>query len=283
MSEMTTWRVGGPALVADVSNLGEIETVLEVSSDLDADWLVIGRGSNVLAPDSGVEGVVIRLVGGFAGYRLNEDDACAGAGASLPPLSGAACMAGLGGLSFAIGIPGTVGGAIYMNAGAYGGSISDVVGGVTCIDTGSGKTGLLELSPGECGFGYRSSVFQRRRELLIVGTSLRLLRSDREELIGEAREYLRERRDRFPLGLPSCGSVFRRTVDAPPPGRLIDECGLKGLRVGDAMVSRLHANFIVNLGGARSQDILDLISEVRERVREATGVELEEEVELIGW
>lgn len=281
LGELTTFRVGGAATVVTLSNPGEVEEVLRICSEFGLAWYVLGRGSNVLVPDSGIDGVVVRLGGRLASRNFTGTGIEAGAGASLPPLCGAACMSGLSGLSFAVGIPGTVGGAIVMNAGAYGRSISDVVERVRCFDGGALE--WLELGAEECLFGYRSSLFRDRRELLITGAVLELPRSDPERLVSEARKYLGERRKRFPLSLPNCGSVFKRPVGNTPPGRLIEDAGLKGTRIGGAMVSDVHANFIVNLGDATSGDIRELMELVKNTVLERTGVLLEEEVELIGW
>lgn len=190
-------------------------------------------------------------------------------------------MMGYSGLAFAVGIPGTVGGAVFMNAGAYGGSFGDLVSDVRCLDSRSGEPRSI---PGrDCGFSYRTSLFQADRDLVVSGVALRLERGDRREAMSEASGYLAERRRRLPLDLPNCGSVFRRIEGGPPPGRLIEECGLKGRKMGGAMVSPLHANFIVNTGGATCRDILELMALIVETVREMTGFSLEREVEIIGF
>lgn len=280
MSELTTWRVGGPALVLDAHTRGELSDVLEACREMGLDYRMLGRGSNLLVVDEGTDSPMIRLSGRFRRFTFEGERLLAGAGAPLPPLAGAACMRGLEGLAFATGIPGTMGGAIYMNAGAYGGSVSDVVARVECLD--STRLRYLEMEPDACLFDYRSSVFQRRRELLVTGVEMLLKpESHGGEQVEAASEILRERRRRFPLRLPSCGSVFRRTQGAPPPGKLIDDCGLKGTCVGGARVSGVHANFIVNTGGATAADILELIELVRDRVKRMTGVLLTEEVELV--
>lgn len=283
LKRLTTWRTGGPALVAEVSSVEELSLVLRACREMDAPWFVLGLGSNVLASDSGCRQLVIRLAGAMRSHSWSDLDGVpvlrCGAGAHLPSLSGAACTRGAAGLEFAVGIPGTVGGAVFMNAGAYGGSISMLVSTVTVLD----REGLQRIIPvEECGFGYRRSRFQEERAV-IAAVELRLEPGDPAVLRSEARRVLELRRRRFPLEYPNAGSVFRKPSGDAPPGRLIEEAGLKGRKEGGAMVSPLHANFIVNTGNATSSDIRRLIDLVRDTVYRNSGVMLEEEIRYLGW
>ncbi|OPL18754.1 MAG: hypothetical protein AVO35_13220 [Candidatus Aegiribacteria sp. MLS_C] len=283
LGRLTTWRTGGPALAAAVSSVAELSFVLRACADMEVPWFVLGLGSNILASDSGCRRLVIRLSGAMRSHSWSDRDGVpvlrCGAGAHLPSLSGAACTRGAAGLEFAVGIPGTVGGAVFMNAGAYGGSMSMLVSAVTVLDS-DGRQRIIPVE--ECGFDYRRSRFQEERTV-IAETELRLEPGDPSELRSEARRVLELRRSRFPLDLPNAGSVFRKPFGEAAPGRLIEDAGLKGRREGGAMVSPLHANFIVNTGNATSADIRRLIDLVRDAVYRNSGVILEEEIRYLGW
>lgn len=281
LADLTTWRIGGDALVMDVCSPGMLEDVTGAAGDLGASTFVLGRGSNILASDSGFDGLVIRLSGSFRNVSWRRDGEVwrveAGAAAMLPGLAGASCMKGAAGLEFAVGIPGTLGGAVFMNAGAYGASISERVSSVRIL---SGR-GWETVDPAGCGFGYRTSAFQSSRDI-VASVVLELPAGDAAALVESASGILRRRRESFPLHLPNAGSVFRRTEGAPPPGRLIEEAGLKGRRAGGAMISDLHANFIVNTGGASSGDVTDLVCDARRAVLGTSGVALAEEIRYLG-
>ncbi len=282
LRDFTTWRVGGPATALRPRSMGELSDALGLLGEEGVPWFVLGRGSNVLAPDLGYDGAVILLSGALATVAWRRTGSGfvveAGAAAPLPPLAGAACMKGAGGLSFAAGIPGTVGGAACMNAGAYGSSLSGLVESLEAI--GPGGT-VRAFSAEECRFGYRSSSFQSG-EWVVARARLLLPEADPACLRAEAAGHLRKRRETLPLDMPSAGSVFRRPSGDRPPGRLIEEAGLKGLICGGAMVSRKHANFIVNTGGATSADIVRLIDIIRDRVEAASGTTLVEEIVYMG-
>jgi UDP-N-acetylmuramate dehydrogenase len=253
---------------------------MEILGNEQIPWTVLGRGSNTLAPSEGWEGVAVILGKGLSGYTFNGEVLSAGGGAPLPSMAGAACSRGLSGLVFAVGIPGTTGGAVYMNAGAYGSSIADVVQKITVMNT-DGE--LITLPPDKCFFGYRSSIFQNRR-WVIIGITLKLFHG--EEFPGKLREeavrLLRLRRSSFPLQTANAGSVFKRPAGDSPPGKLIEECGLKGVSIGGAKVSRIHANFIENTGGATSDDVISLMDLIAGKVMHATGIMLEREIRIIG-
>lgn len=282
LAELTTWRIGGPATSVSVTDETMLSDLMGFLGTEGLDWSVLGRGSNILADDGGTDLVLIRLAGELARSRWKPVDshwelACGG-GSRLPSLAGSACVRGAEGLVFAVGIPGTVGGAIFMNAGAYGGAVSDHLTHIRAVDA-SGT--VRELKPSECCFRYRSSLFQDG-ELIVSGAVFRLPAGDPAELRAGAASVLALRRERFPLDMPSAGSVFRRPAGGEPPGMLIEDAGLKGLSVGGAMVSPVHANFIVNTGGASSSDVSELVSKVRDTVLERTGILLREEIRYLG-
>lgn len=285
LADLTTWAIGGPALVADVGREGELCALLELLSSEGIPATVVGRGSNLLAADSGYRGVVLRLTGSLGEFRLERREGGfllrAGGGAPLPSMAGVSCMHGAAGLEFAVGIPGTVGGGVFMNAGAYGGCLADLVREVRL----AGPDGSLRTRTGrEMGFGYRSSWLQDGplAGWTVTGLELDLPAGDAGDLRRRASGLLAERRRKYPLSLPNAGSVFRRAEGAPPPGWLVERAGMKGRSVGGARVSEVHANFIVNSGGASSSDVRRLICMVRERVREAFGVDLGREVRYLG-
>ena len=282
LSSMTTWRTGGPAVVASADSLEDLARLLEYTWSENIPWLVLGQGSNVLAADEGCLELIIRLEGALtkATWKLEDGSwrlSC-GAGTRLPSMSGAACTRGAAGLEFAVGIPGTVGGGVFMNAGAYGSSISRFLVNVTALDS-RGSTRIIALE--DCDFGYRRSRFQSE-SWIVAGAELELPFGDPGRLRAEASRILELRRKKFPLEHPNAGSVFRKPAEDIPPGKLIEEAGLKGTAIGGAEVSWKHANFIVNRGGATSADIRALVDLVRERVLESSGILLEEEIVCIG-
>jgi len=280
LSEHTTWGIGGPCIAAVAGSSGELRCALGIIRDESLAWTVLGRGSNTLAPSSGWDGVAVMLNGDLSRYTFNGETLHAGGGAPLPSMAGAACSKGLSGLAFAVGIPGTVGGAVFMNAGAYGSCIADTIRLVEVMDP---EGTIQTLSAGQCLFDYRTSIFQRKRWIVTgITADLTYTAADAGKLRQEALGYLRLRRSRFPLHAANAGSVFKRPPEGPPPGKLIEDCGLKGFRIGGAMVSCLHANFIENTGGATSDDVLMLMDRVVARVLERTGIELEREIRILG-
>ncbi len=283
LSKWTTWQVGGPAISIVVSSRGMLSDLLGILRQEGLSWFLLGSGSNILASDNGCSEIIIRLAGDLAAVRWEHSGSVwrlsCGGGTRLPSLSGVACSKGASGLAFAIGIPGTVGGAIFMNAGAYGSSISDMLTEVDVVDSDGNERVIRNT---ECCFSYRSSRFQKEA-LIVTGTTFLLNEADPAELRSEAKRILQLRRDKFPLEYPNAGSVFRRPIEGPPPGKLIEDSGLKGRAVGGAMVSEKHANFIVNNGHASSSDILNLMNVVREEVLRKSGILLKEEIRYLGW
>jgi UDP-N-acetylmuramate dehydrogenase len=282
LRDLTTWRIGGPALSVTVTGQGMLSDLLGLLQGAGIRWSVLGRGSNILADDAGTDLVLVLLAGELAVSRWELRDGSwdlrCGGGVRLPSLSGAACTRGAAGLAFAAGIPGTVGGAIFMNAGAYGGTISDCLAVIRVTD-GGGHT--REMTRQDCCFSYRNSLFQGGG-LVVSGAHFRLSEGDPRMLRAEAGSILAIRREKLPLDLPSAGSVFRRPAGGDPPGKLIEDSGLKGRSVGGAMVSHRHANFIVNTGGASSADVSALVDVVKGEVLVRTGVLLEEEIRYLG-
>jgi len=278
LSDLTTWRIGGPCTVLAPRRMDELAEMMKWIGDSGTQWSMIGRGSNLLAPSGGWDGVVVSLQGEFRSFGTSGTTVTAGGGVPLPALAGASCSRGLSGMVFAVGIPGTVGGAVFMNAGAYGSSMMDVVRGVQVVYPGGGTSCL---SAGDCGFGYRRSIFQTRPGA-VCSVVLELVPGDRGKLREMARETLSKRRASFPITVPNAGSVFRRPQDGPPPGMLLEECGLKGFSAGGARFSPVHANFIENTGNACSEDILTLVRTAKQRVLERTGILLHEEIRVLG-
>ena len=277
MSKHTTFRIGGPAaLMALPKTAGEAKTAVKTARELGIEPFFLGNGSNLLVADEGYPGFIIKLTWDFDGIREVNRGLEAGSAVLLSRLSNALVGRGLTGLEFAGGIPGSVGGAVTMNAGAYGGEMAQVLESVTFLDE-AGEVCTLPVS--ECGFGYRKSIFSQRK-CLVLRARFRLEQGDGYAIKARMDELTAKRREKQPIDLPSAGSMFKR-----PPGHfaaaLIDQCGLKGLAVGGAQVSAKHAGFVVNRGGATCGDVLALVDQVKERVLAQTGVELEMEVKVL--
>lgn len=234
---------------------------------------LLAKGTNVLPPDEGVESVVSTL--GLNRYQLNGDLIESEPGVLLSTLCKAAAREGLSGLEFAYGIPGTIGGAVYMNAGAYGGEICQVV---ECVEAYDGNK-VFRLDRSQMDFSYRSSIF-KKTGWVILKVVLRLRRADPEEIEKTMEEIMRKRISTQPLDLPSAGSVFKRPRQDFYVGKAIEHLGLKGFRIGDAQISTKHAGFIVNLGNAKASDVKQLIGIVQKKVYENYAVHLEPEVEI---
>ena len=277
MSKHTTFRIGGrAALMALPARQWEAVAAMRTARELGIEPFILGNGSNLLVADEGYPGFIIKLTWDFDGIREVNRGLEAGGAVLLSRLSNALVGRGLTGLEFAGGIPGSVGGAVTMNAGAYGGEMAQVLESVTFLDE-AGEVCTLPAS--ECGFGYRHSVFSDRK-CLILKARFHLDQGDPAAIRARMEELAAKRREKQPLEWPSAGSMFKR-----PPGHfaaaLIDQCGLKGLTVGGAQVSEKHAGFVVNRGGATCADVLALVDQVKEEVLRQTGVELEMEVKVL--
>lgn len=278
--EHTTFRIGGAAqwLVLPHSE-DEVAGVVSTCEAAGVPWRVLGLGSNVLAPDEGLDGVTLLLADNFAGVEVLPGALVrAAAGTTNADVAAAARDAGLAGYEFASGIPGTIGGAAIMNAGAYEGQFSDVAVEVRCLVPSEGSWRVANVPAPEAAWGYRQSRMMRE-SWVVLGATLQL-RADSPAAIAARMKELRERREsKQPLEMPSAGSTFKRP-EGHFAGALIQEAGCQGLRVGGAQVSEKHAGFVVNTGDATAADVLALIAEVQRRVHETTGVQLEPEVRL---
>ncbi len=280
MSRHTSFRVGGPARRMAFPERGEqVVLLLDCARNCGARPLVIGNGTNLLAPDEGLDRLVIDTSAGLNRVEAGAEPGTimAEAGASLTKTAVFACELGLKGLEFAHGIPGTVGGGVCMNAGAYGGEIRQVLKGASVLFP---EEGVRFLSAEELDLGYRHSLLTDRPEAMVLRATFRLTPGDKAAIWERMRELMDRRKAGQPLEYPSAGSVFKRPA-GNFAGTLIEQCGLKGLTVGGAQVSEKHAGFIINRGGATAADILALIRQVQARVYEAKGVRLEPEVKII--
>lgn len=278
MSKHTSFKIGGNADVyIKVNNLSKLSTILKECQASDVDYMILGNGSNLLVSDDGIRGVVIRLDGDFRKITLLDDTTIfCGAGATLAYLCKFALNCGLSGLEFAWGIPGTVGGAVFMNAGAYDGEMKDVVHSVSHISP-SGEIGRTEKD--NLNFGYRTSVY-RSNNMIITGVTLKLKKGNPDEIREKMDDYMLRRSTKQPLEYPSAGSVFKRP-EGNFAGALIEQCGLKGKTCGGAQVSEKHAGFIINKSNATAKDVRDLIGEIQKTVSDKTGYNLECELIIL--
>ena len=278
MSKHTSFKIGGNADVyIKVNNLSKLSTILKECQASDVDYMILGNGSNLLVSDDGIRGVVIRLDGDFRKITLLDDTTIfCGAGATLAYLCKFALNCGLSGLEFAWGIPGTVGGAVFMNAGAYDGEMKDVVHSVSHISP-SGEIGRTEKE--NMNFGYRTSVY-RSNNMIITGVTLKLKKGNPDEIRAKMDDYMSRRSTKQPLEYPSAGSVFKRP-EGNYAGALIEQCGLKGKTCGGAQVSEKHAGFIINKSNATAKDVRDLISQIQKTVSDKTGYNLECELIIL--
>ena len=274
----TTFKIGGPAdLFVEPTTMAELSFALRTIHEFDVPVTIIGCGSNILVKDGGIRGAVVSVRHMTQIMDCNDNVLCIGSGYMLKDASEFAWENGLTGLEFAIGIPGTLGGAVFMNAGAYDGEMSHVVIAVRAVDF---QGNIKEYDASHLDFGYRHSVFHDNHE--VIGEVIMTLKPGDKNVIKARMDELTEKREsKQPLEFASAGSTFKR----PPgyfAGTLIEQTGLKGLSVGDAQVSHKHAGFVINTGSASAKDVLDLIAEVQRRVYDQHGVHLEPEVRMIG-
>ena len=278
MKKHTTFRIGGPA---DFLVRPETETVLKkvlmLCREEEIPYFILGNGSNLLVSDHGYRGAIIQIYRNFQSYEVEGSYVRAGAGILLSRISGLACEAGLSGLEFASGIPGTLGGAIFMNAGAYGGEMKDVLVSADILDE---KGELRRLSVQELQMGYRTSLV-KQKNWIIVGAELCLTEGNAEEIRRKMDELREARISKQPLEYPSAGSTFKRP-EGFFAGKLIMDAGLRGFRVGGAQISEKHCGFVINTGGATASDVRELMKKVQDRVWEKFQVRLEPEVRFLG-
>lgn len=277
MTRRTTFGIGGPALLLRPRSRAELQAAMTLCREAGEEPFILGRGSNLLVSDSGISRPVIRLDGDFTAITREGNTLRCGAGASLIAVCRAAAENSLSGIEWGYGIPGSLGGGVYMNAGAYGGEMKDILTEVTFLDeAGEYRT----LPAAELSLSYRHSIFEDRPGTVIVEAVLTLTPGDPAAIRAAMEDYMSRRREKQPLEYGSAGSTFKRPV-GNYASALVDQCGLKGLSVGGAEVSRKHAGFIINRGGATAADVRELIAEVQRIVREKTGYTLECEIKYI--
>ena len=278
MAKHTTFRVGGPAdyFVSPADSV-EVKNLTELCKAEGVPYYIVGNGSNLLVSDKGYRGVIIAIGREMSRIEVRENEIRAQAGALMSQIAAAALENELAGFEFASGIPGTIGGAAVMNAGAYGGEMKDVIWQVTVLD-GAGNT--LVLSQDELEFGYRTSIVMKRG-YIVLEVCIRLEKGNREDIFMKMEDFKQRRISKQPLEYPSAGSTFKRP-EGYFAGKLIQDAGLRGFTVGGAQVSEKHSGFVINKGGATAQDVNSLMQEVSDRVYKEFGVRLEPEVRRLG-
>lgn len=279
MSKYTTMRVGGPCdCVVFPDEISKIKEVIDFCKNENITFFVIGNGSNLLVKDEGIHGVVIKLGHRFSKIEIDGEYILAYAGATMPALSQLAKKNSLKGLEFACGIPGTIGGGVKMNAGAYGSQISDILYEVTYMDE---KEEIKTIKNKDCSFGYRKSIFTINPNYVILSAKFKLERGNIDEIENKMKENSLARKAKQPLEYPNFGSVFKRP-EGYFVGKLVDDAGLRGYKIGGAQVSTKHTGFIVNVDNATCKDVLDLIGYVQTTVYNKFNVKLTPEVIIIG-
>lgn len=278
MKNHTTFRIGGPAdILVKPSDIEQIKNVYMACRKENEPCMIIGNGSNVLVSDDGIRGVVILLLDNYERIRVENDMITAQAGARLSKIGAAALRGSLTGFEFACGIPGTLGGACIMNAGAYGGEMKDILLGVTAMDNNGN---IREYQPHEMQLAYRSSRFAKEG-LIVLEAKLQLQKGNRSEIEAYMKDLAARRREKQPLEYPSAGSTFKRP-EGFFAGKLIMDAGLRGYSVGDACVSEKHCGFVINKGTATAEDVCTLMKNVSAKIKDTFGVTLEPEVRIIG-
>ena len=277
MAKHTSFRIGGPVeAMAFPKNKEELSKLLKTSALLDCKPVILGAGTNILAPDAGISGLVICLKDCLDGMeQLDDTHIRVAAGVTMTRAAVFAANLGLGGMEFAHGIPGTVGGGVYMNAGAYGGEICQIC---ESVEVMSMDGELTTLTAEQMHFSYRHSLLEEK-DLIVISTVFRLMPKPTEEIRSIMADLMNRRKTSQPLDMPSAGSAFKRPVGGYAAA-LIDQTGLKGYRVGDAGVSEKHAGFVVNLGSATAEEVKTLLKQVSDKVFDATGIRLEPEVRI---
>lgn len=279
MADHTTFRIGGPALCfLQLENREQLIRVQSYLGKIEVPFFILGNGSNLLVSDKGYQGIILQIGQKMSKIEVADTVITAQAGASMAQVSRAALEHGLTGLEFASGIPGTIGGGVVMNAGAYGGELSQVV---TQVNVVNSEGECMELESDSMEFGYRTSVIRNNR-FTVTDVIMKLEKGDREQIKARMEELSAKRREKQPLEYPSAGSTFKR----PPghfAGKLIMDAGMRGFRVGGARVSDKHCGFVVNMGNATAEDVRDVICEVQERVKDRFHVNLEPEILFLGF
>jgi UDP-N-acetylmuramate dehydrogenase len=278
LKDYTTFKIGGRASYFFVAeNKKEVISAITIAKENDLPFFILGGGSNILVADEGFNGLVIKTES--RELRVENSKIHVEAGVLLSKVVSNTLANNLGGLEWAVGIPGTVGGAIHGNTGAFGESISDIVKEVEVLDINELRAKNYALE--DCKFGYRKSIFQKNANLVILSAVLEFKKSDQKSITKKMKEFLEHRKITQP-NLPSAGSIFKNPHGFSA-GELIEKCALKGKTIGKAQISKKHANFIVNLGKATAEDTKKIISFTKQRVKEKFGIELEEEIQYLGF
>ena len=278
MSKYTTMKIGGNAdVLVTPENIDDVINTIGFAKENNIPVTIVGNGSKLLVLDNGIRGIVIKFGSKFSNIQITDDTIVVDAGVTLPRLAILAKDNSLSGLEFASGIPGNVGGAVYMNAGAYGSEMANVIEEVTYLDE---YLNIKTITNKKCNFGYRKSIF-RENNYVILSTKLKLTKGNKEEIESLMKQNNESRRTKQPLEYPNAGSTFKRP-EGYFVGKIIDDLGLKGYQIGDAQISTKHSGFIVNKGNATAKDVVSLINYIKEKVQEAYGVLLEEEIIVLG-
>ena len=280
MKAHTNFKIGGNADIFVIAKgIEDIKKIMKVAKEYKIPLVVLGNGSNVLVSDKGIRGITLKVALEDIEIIKKEEDAIiqVGAGMLIGKLAQILLKNQIAGFEFASGIPGTIGGAIKMNAGAYGGEIKEIIKDATFLDD---NMNLKTISNEECNFSYRNSIFAKNKWIIIKAT-LQLPYGNEQDIKAKMDEYARSRKEKQPINHPSAGSTFKRGADFVT-AKLIDECGLKGYTVGGAQISTIHAGFVVNLGNATANDVIEVIKYAKKVVFEKTGKQIELEVELLG-
>ncbi len=274
----TNFKIGGPAkLLINIESIDEIKYIIEICKKNNIDYYILGNGTNLLVPDEGLDAVIIKISNEFNNYEIKDNQVYANAGMLLSTLAKKVLKESLTGFEFASGIPGTIGGAIYMNAGAYGGEMKDIVKYAEVLDNDGN---IIKISNEDLELGYRTSIISKNN-YIVLNVCFELKHGNKDDIINEMNELDEKRISKQPLDLPSAGSTFKRPVGYYA-GKLIDDSGLRGFRYKDAQISEKHCGFVVNRGEATCEDVLDLIDMVRKIVYDKFEVKLEREVRILG-
>ena len=288
LKNYTTFRIGGPAKYFFVAkNKKDLIKAISVAKKLKLPFFILGGGSNLLVSDKGFNGILIKIrntkyeIPACPAGRQNTK-IMAEAGVMLEELVNVSAKAGLSGLEWAVGIPGTIGGAIRGNAGAFNKSMKDVVKSVEALEVKNEKCKVKNFKNRDCKFSYRDSIFKNNKNLIILSVTLQMKRGDKKEIENKIKKNLEQRNKTQPLNFPSGGSIFKN----PPgffAGELVKRCGLKGKKIGNVKISEKHSNFIVNLGNGKAKDVIKLIKLIKQKVKKKFGVTLEEEIQFLGF
>jgi UDP-N-acetylmuramate dehydrogenase len=285
LAKHAAFKIGGPAKYFYIAKTkDELVKAIIAAKKNNLPFFILGGGSNLLVSDKGYNGLVINFQ--FSIFNFQKNKIFAGAGIKLINLVKTSAEKGLSGLEWATGIPGTIGGAIYGNAGAFGKSMKDIIESVEVFDVKTEKTKTLKKK--DCKFNYKSSVFKKNKNLIILSAVIKLKKpavqaqENRKEIKNKIQGFLNYRKENHPLNLPSVGSIFKNPKKFPA-GYLIEKCGLKGKKIGGAQVSEKHANFILNTDGAKAKDIIKLINLIKKKVKKKFGIVLEEEIQFLGF